>query len=508
MPTVLSIAGSDCSGGAGIQADIKTIEANGCYALSAITALTAQNTMGVRGISDVSPDFLRMQLDACFDDIRIDAVKIGMVSDSSLIEIIADVLKERGVNHIILDPVMVATSGSKLLKDRAIDALKLKLIPMASLITPNIQEAALLADMSINNEADMIEAGSKLAKKYKVAVLVKGGHSINEANDILVEICGNEDIENNNSSEYVKNDNHLDCFGFKITCFRGERIYNDNTHGTGCTLSSAIASGLAKGQNIPEAVRNAKEYISGALKYGIDLGKKSGPVNHIWNSDGRIKNRKLLSKSLTLYGVTDGTTNREGVLYYKVLMAIKGGITFLQLREKDVTFEQYVKDAGEIKKLADLYNIPFVINDNVEVAKVCNADGVHLGQGDMSVDKARIILGNDKIIGATAHSVEEAIRAEALGADYLGVGAMFKTSTKDNTTPITYDILKEICENVSIPVVAIAGINENNVSTLAHSGIAGVAVVSSIFGKDDVYNATKTLKDKTIKMLMEKNCEK
>ncbi|MGN0435425.1 MAG: bifunctional hydroxymethylpyrimidine kinase/phosphomethylpyrimidine kinase [Wujia sp.] len=476
MPAVLSIAGSDCSGGAGIQADIKTIEANMCYAMTAITSLTAQNTTGVRGISDVSPDFLRLQLDACFDDIRPDAVKLGMVSDSGLIRVIAEVLRKRRAENIILDPVMVSTSGSKLLKDEAVDVLKSELIPLASLITPNIPEAELLTGIDIKNREDMVTAGTILSDRYNISVLIKGGHSIDDANDILVE-------------------------GKEVTIFAGERIDNDNTHGTGCTLSSAIAAGLARGLSMTTAIRSAKEYISGALKYGINLGMGSGPLNHIWNKGSNKKLHKCLAKSLILYGVTDGTDNSDGSLYNKVEAAIRGGITFLQLREKAVTEEQYIRDAMAIKTLADFHGIPFLINDNVPVALASGADGVHLGQDDMDISEARIILGDDKIIGATAHSVEEAIRAEQLGADYLGVGAMYKTSTKDNTVPVTYDILREICHTVSIPVVAIAGINENNVSDLAGSGIAGAAVVSAIFGSEDITAAAKRMKAKTVEML-------
>ncbi len=252
---VLSIAGSDSSGGAGIQADIKTILANGCYAMTAITAITAQNTMGVSAIEEVSPELLRLQLEAVFDDIFPNAVKIGMVSSSSIINVIADELEKYNANNIVLDPVMVSTSGSRLLKEDAKEALCERLFPMATVITPNIPEAELLCGMSIKTKEDMENAGDLLSKRYNVSVLVKGGHSINDANDML----------------YA---------GGVSYWFKGERIDNPNTHGTGCTLSSAIAANLAKGMNIVESVEGAKKYISGALKYGINLGHESGPINH------------------------------------------------------------------------------------------------------------------------------------------------------------------------------------------------------------------------------------
>ena len=222
MKTALTIAGSDSSGGAGIQADIKTMQANGVYAMSAITALTAQNTTGVTGIMEVSPEFLEQQLDAVITDIRPDAVKIGMVSSEELIKMISKKLKEYHLENIVVDPVMVATSGSRLISETAIDTLKTQLLPMATVITPNIPEAEVLAEMEIRSEDDMVEAAKKIHEMYHCAVLCKGGHSLNDANDLLY-----QDGE--------------------TTWFHGKRINNPNTHGTGCTLSSAIASNLAKG---------------------------------------------------------------------------------------------------------------------------------------------------------------------------------------------------------------------------------------------------------------------
>jgi len=255
MKTALTIAGSDSCGGAGIQADIKTMTMNGVYAMSAITALTAQNTTGVTGISEVTPDFLQLQLDAVFEDIFPDAVKIGMVSSSALIEVIADRLTKWGARNIVVDPVMVATSGARLISEEAVEVLKNKLLPLATVVTPNIPEAELLAGMSINNAQEMICAARLISEKYNCAVLCKGGHSINDANDLL----------------YADG---------KYEWFEGKRINNPNTHGTGCTLSSAIASNLAKGENLSVSIRNAKEYISGALAAMLDLGKGSGPMNH------------------------------------------------------------------------------------------------------------------------------------------------------------------------------------------------------------------------------------
>ena len=258
MRTALSIAGSDSSGGAGIQADIKTMSAHGVFAMTAITALTAQNTTGVTDILDSTPAFLSAQLDAVFTDIFPDAVKIGMVSSAELISVIAQKLRQYGARHIVVDPVMVATSGSRLLREDAVEALKTELLPLAEVATPNIPEAEILADMPIRTPADMEAAARKISEQYGCAVLCKGGHDLNDANDLLWK----------------------DGAGY---WFNGRRINNPNTHGTGCTLSSAIAANLAKGMALEDAVRRAKEYISGALAAMLDLGHGRGPMNHLFD---------------------------------------------------------------------------------------------------------------------------------------------------------------------------------------------------------------------------------
>lgn len=259
MNTALTIAGSDSSGGAGIQADIKTMTAHGVYAMSAITALTAQNTMGVAGIMEVTPDFLEKQIDCIFTDIYPDAVKTGMVSSAALIEVIAEKLKFYDAKNIVVDPVMVATSGARLISKEAVVTLKAELLPIATLITPNIPEAEVLSGVKIQAESDMEKAAQIICDTYGCAVLLKGGHQLNDANDLL----------------YQR--------GEAPIWFHGKRIDNPNTHGTGCTLSSAIASNLAKGHDLKTSVENAKNYISGALAAMLDLGKGSGPMNHAFS---------------------------------------------------------------------------------------------------------------------------------------------------------------------------------------------------------------------------------
>lgn len=262
MKKILTIAGSDCSGGAGIQADMKTITAHKMYAMSVITALTAQNTTGVYGVVDVAADFVGKQLDAIFTDIVPDAVKIGMVSNEGIIKVIVEKLVQYDAKHIVVDPVMVATSGGKLLNLGAESALVEKLLPLAEVITPNIPEAECLCGFSVQSKEDMLKAAEVISNNLSGAVLIKGGHFTEGADDLL----------------YNKG---------KALWIVGERIATDNTHGTGCTLSSSIACNLAVGFTLAESVEKAKGYVRGALGAGLNLGKGNGPLNHCYNLNKR-----------------------------------------------------------------------------------------------------------------------------------------------------------------------------------------------------------------------------
>lgn len=257
MKRVLTIAGSDSSGGAGIQADIKTMTVNGVYAMSAITALTAQNTTGVFDILTVTPEFLKSQLDAVFSDIFPDAVKIGMVSSKELVLVIAERLKYYGAKNIVTDPVMIATSGSNLMENEALKALKEELLPITTIITPNIFEAEMLSGLKIKDAESMEKCAKKIGDEFSCAVMLKGGHSVENSDDLFYK-------------------------DGKYKWLKSKRIDNCNTHGTGCTLSSAIASNLAKGLCLEAAAECAKEYVFGAIEAGLDLGKGSGPLNHLY----------------------------------------------------------------------------------------------------------------------------------------------------------------------------------------------------------------------------------
>ena len=257
MRTVLSIAGSDCSGGAGIQADIKTITAHKMYAMSVITALTAQNTGGISRVQEVSPEFVGDQLDMVLSDIKPDAVKIGMVSNQNAIDIIVKKLNHYKVKRVVLDTVILSSSKHRLLEEDAIDSLKSKLMPLAAVITPNLSEAQYLSKLPIRTKSDMLKAVQVISGFYHGSILIKGGHLSNCSDDLL----------------YDKENYHW---------FKQIRINNPNTHGTGCTLSSAIACNLAEGKDIKSSISNAKEYITGAIAANLKLGSGNGPLNHCW----------------------------------------------------------------------------------------------------------------------------------------------------------------------------------------------------------------------------------
>ncbi len=258
--TALTIAGSDSSGGAGIQADLKVFQANGVFGMSAVTAVTVQNTMGVKGVQTIAPDIVKDQIDAVFDDIEVNAVKIGMLSNADVIEAVSSALSEKSVlPPVVLDPVMVSKSGFFLIEDDAIKSMVVNLFPYASVITPNIHEASRLCGIDINSIDDMHKAAELLAEKGCKNVLVKGGH--------------------------LKGDNCIDVLfdSKEFFCCEEKRIDTKNTHGTGCTLSSAIASNLAKGFSMRDSVINAKKYLTEAIRFSTDIGRGCGPVHHFYN---------------------------------------------------------------------------------------------------------------------------------------------------------------------------------------------------------------------------------
>ncbi|KAK9904248.1 hypothetical protein WJX75_007665 [Coccomyxa subellipsoidea] len=468
VPRVLTIAGSDSGGGAGIQADLKTFQACGVYGASAITALTEQNTHGVRGFHTVPIQNLKGQIDAVLEDIGADVVKTGMLPTAEVVEAVADRIVEHRVSCLVVDPVLISTSGHSLGDSDVARALVDRLFPLATIITPNLPEAsAILGDMPITDLEGMKAAAIDLHALGPQCVLVKGGHLQQDGGEALDVLYDGETVQ----------------------VVAGPRIDTPNTHGTGCSTASAIAAELAKGASPVQAVQAAKAYVSGALQASAALRIGSGsqtPFNHGYATADWSAQEQASRLDLRLYAVTDPRQNermrRSNV--EAVSAAIDGGITVVQLREKDVDGGDFLAEAVAVIKIARPRGVPVIINDRVDVALAADADGAHIGQSDLPAAAARRLLGPNKILGVSCKTVEQAVTAEAAGADYVGSGAVYATNTKDSPI-MPLERLADICAAVSIPVVAIGGITADNAAPTIEAGCAGVAVVSAIFGAED-----------------------
>lgn len=270
MKTALTIAGSDSGGGAGIQADLKTFSANGVFGMSVITAVTAQNTQEVRCVQNIDPEIIKNQMEAVFDDLPVDAVKIGMLSNVEIIDVVSKTLQKYEPSHIVVDPVMVSKGGHRLLEENASAALIEKILPLATILTPNIPEAEVMIKQTIKNESDMEKACHSIHALGVQSVLLKGGHLKGEPNDLFFD-------------------------GENFHWIKGKRIFTKNTHGTGCTLSAAIAAHLAKGASLLQAVKRAKEYITVAIEHSLELGHGHGPTNHFYELYEKASSRMGLS---------------------------------------------------------------------------------------------------------------------------------------------------------------------------------------------------------------------
>ncbi|CAM6099255.1 unnamed protein product [Calypogeia fissa] len=483
VPTVLTVAGSDSGGGAGIQADIKTCAALGVYCSSAITALTAQNTVGVQDIHTVPPDFLEKQLRSVLSDIGADVVKTGMLPTADSIYTLCSVLDSFAVRAVVVDPVMVSTSGHELAGRQILTALGEKLLPLADVVTPNLPEASiLLGGASVTTLEEMRDAAVAIHRMGPRYVLIKGGHLLgtDEVVDVLFD-----------GSEWYE--------------YRGPRIESHNTHGTGCTLASAIAAEIAKGLDVKDAVQAAKTYLTETLQKSVNLKigtGRQGPLNHLhvlnqWDSS---LEQHFNPESLLLYAVTDSAMNRRWgrSTFEAVQAAIEGGATIVQIREKEAESADFLEEAEASLKVARKYGVPLIINDRVDIALACDADGVHLGQSDLSVSRARAILGPDKIIGVSCKTPEQAQLACEQGADYIGSGGVYPTNTKKNNKTIGIEGLRKVCEESPLPVVAIGGIKGANIAEVMSpprpSQLKGVAIVSGIFDQQDVFEATQKLR--------------
>lgn len=478
-PRLLTVAGSDSGGGAGIQADLKTFTAFGTYGMSVVTAVTAQNTRAVQGVYPLTPAQVDEQLQAVLSDIGVDAVKTGALVHADIIEVVAARLRQyaadanspssRSVN-LVVDPVMIAKSGDPLLEDDAVDALRQHLIPLAAVVTPNIPEVEVLTGMSVRSRDDMVEAGRRLLGFGAQAVLVTGGHLTGvQADDVLVTADG-------------------------VRWFPGPKIDTPHTHGTGCTLSAAVAAGLGHGLGLVEAVARAKEYVTAAIADAPRIGGGHGPTNHlVWlqQRDGTAHpalRKRRLEEQLALYLIVDAKTPLH--LVEKLLDA---GVGTIQLREKTLSPGLQVPVARQLLRLCRAKGALFLVNDHVDVALAVGADGVHIGQDDMPVSEARLLLGPDAVIGATARTPTDAQAAAAHGADYVGVGPIYESVTKPGRTPLGVEAVRRIREAISLPIVGISGIAPGRARPVVEAGAAGVAVISGVLRAEDPVQAANVL---------------
>ncbi len=489
--SALTIAGSDPSGGAGLQADLKTFSALGVYGATAITAITVQNTVGVKYVHKLPPQVVYDQIETVMEDINIDAVKIGMVNDAESLDAIVNALTKHKPNFLVVDPVMVSTSGCTLMQPNALEIMKSRLLPMADIVTPNIPEACVLAGRQTNingtyTHKDIDGIAQTILDLGVKALLIKGGHIEGKTkNDCL----------------YIKNGDDI-----KRICLSSETVDTNNTHGTGCTLSSAIAAFAARGMSLEQAVRCAKNYLTEALKAGADIhvGNGHGPVNHFYKPVAYITVNNTPSRTCTTSGIKSHAlygspscpppVNLQFITHFtdkfsyfdSAIMALEGGCRWIQLRMKDA-------DENEIEKTA-LRLIPecrrrgaiFIIDDHVELALRIGADGVHLGKNDMPIADARKLTGPDFIIGGTANTFEDIQRIVSEGADYIGCGPFRFTTTKKNLAPMLgtegyKNILSQMKEaGFSIPLVAIGGITCDDIPCLLSTGVSGIALSGSI----------------------------
>ncbi|KAL5982620.1 beta ketoadipyl CoA thiolase, th1 [Asimina triloba] len=484
IPHVLTVAGSDSGAGAGIQADLKACGALGVYGSSVITAVTAQNTVGVQRVHLVPEDFVAEQLRSVLSDMEVDVVKTGMLPSIGVVKVLCQSLREYPVQALVVDPVMVSTSGDVLAGPSILTVFREELLPVADIVTPNLKEAsALLGGIQLETLADMCSAAKSIHGFGPRNVLVKGG----DLPDSL---------------------DAIDIFfdGEHCHALRSSRIRTRNTHGTGCTLASCIAAELAKGSPMLTAVQAAKRFVENALHYSKDIvigHGAQGPFDHHFKLKNHISvpysRRHFDPGDLFLYAVTDSRMNtRWGrTITDAVKEAIEGGATIIQLREKETKTREFADAAAACVEICRSHGVPLLINDRLDVALACDADGVHVGQSDMPVKVVRTLLGPEKIIGVSCKTGEQAQQAWADGADYIGCGGVFPTSTKENNLTIGLEGLKAVCTCSKLPVVAIGGIGIGNARSVMEIGVPslkGIAVVSALFDRESISSETRRLR--------------
>ncbi|XP_072981543.1 probable thiamine biosynthetic bifunctional enzyme, chloroplastic [Typha angustifolia] len=484
LPHVLTVAGSDSGAGAGIQADIKACAALGVYCSSVVTAVTAQNTVGVQGVHIVPEEFIEEQLRSVLSDMEVYVVKTGMLPSVGVIKVLCDSLKKFPVKALVVDPVMVSTSGDMLSAPSTVAGYRDELFKMADIVTPNLKEAsALLGGMPLRTVSDMYSAAKSIHNLGPRNVLVKGGDLTDSSDAIDIFFDGENCHE-----------------------LRGSRVKTRNTHGTGCTLASCIAAELAKGSPMLQAVQTAKAFVEGALHYSKDMvtGKGAqGPFDHLYRLKSPHYNvahtPTFNADDLLLYAVTDSGMNKKWgrSIMDAVKAAIEGGATIIQLREKEAETCDFLEAAMACIEICRSNGVSLLINDRVDIALACNADGVHVGQSDMPAHTVRKLLGPGKIIGVSCKTVAQAEQAWAGGADYIGCGGVFPTNTKANNLTVGLEGLKAVCLASKLPVVAIGGIGAGNVHSVMEIGVPnlkGVAVVSALFDRECIVTETRKLR--------------
>lgn len=486
--SALTIAGSDPSGGAGIQADLKTFSALGVYGASAVTAVTVQNTVEVKYVHSLPPEAVYDQIAAVMEDIRPDAVKIGMVNDAGTLDAIVRALETYRPRHVVVDPVMVSTSGCALMQADALRTMKERLLPLADIVTPNLPEAFALADNADvgygeRTGRNIDTTAAAILRLGVKALLIKGGHAEGRTKTDYLYL-------NPNAGEHM-----TDCISGHME-LSADTVDTVNTHGTGCTLSSAITAFLARGLGLEQAVRSAKRYLTSALEAGADIavGKGHGPVNHFFRSDGRPQclltrlTDEIMNASRVQF-ITHSTGRYSW--YDSAKLALEGGCKWIQLRMKDADETEIERTARRILPECRHMGAVFIIDDNVDVALRTGADGVHLGKNDMPVKEARRIAGERLIIGGTANTAEDICRLAEEGADYIGCGPFRFTTTKKNLAPVLgtegYRKLTGMMKDrgISLPIVAIGGITYGDIGEIMKTGVTGIALSGSILRADD-----------------------
>ncbi|XP_045817881.1 thiamine biosynthetic bifunctional enzyme TH1, chloroplastic-like [Trifolium pratense] len=483
IPHVLTVAGSDSGSGAGIQADLKTCSARRVYCSTVITAVTAQNTLGVQGVNMVPEDFVAQQLNSVLSDMNVDVVKTGMLPSLSVLKVLCQSLRKFPVKALVVDPVMISTSGDILAGPSVLAGFREELLPMADIVTPNIKEASvLLGDVPMKSVSDMRTAAKLIHDLGPRTVLVKGGDLPNSPDAIDIFYDGKEFYQ-----------------------LSSPRVNTRNTHGTGCTLASCIAAELAKGSSMLLAVKIAKRFVESALDYSRDLvigNGVQGPFDHFLalknTNQSSCRQDRFNPNDLFLYAVTDSGMNRKWgrSIAEAIKAAVEGGATIVQLREKDAETRDFVDAAKVCLEICRSYGVPLLINDRIDVALACDADGVHVGQSDMPAHLARTLLGPEKIIGVSCKTPEQAHQAWIGGADYIGSGGVYPTNTKANNSTIGLDGLREVCKASKLPVVAIGGIGMSNARAVMELGVPnlkGVAVVSALFDRECIVTETRNL---------------